>query len=215
MIDISLKDLISCIPDLVNLFLSGFIFVSIYNWLQNKNVDVSIITVWSLFISILIKTFYSMLHSMFYINYNFNEYIKIIIYVLTGAILPFIIVIIQNCKPVRIILSTVNHKSINGDVFDDIIDYNKKTMLQVYLKDSDIYYIGTFEYREEKGLDSYIVLIDYASLDKRTANVIFNPGENGLKSTVALNLRDIDRIELIYEEDSEVWQRLSGNQSKL
>ena len=62
MIKINLKDLITIMPDVINLFLSGFIFVCTYNWL-NKKTDTSILTVWSLFISILIKSFYATLHN--------------------------------------------------------------------------------------------------------------------------------------------------------
>lgn len=136
------------------------------------------------------------------------------IYVLTGTILPFIITIIQKSKYVRTVLLKTNNKSINSDIFDDIIDYNKKTMLQIYLKNSDVFYIGTFKFREEHRLESYLVLIDYASLNKITSKVVFKPNENNLKSSVAINLRDIERIELIYENDSEVWERLSGEENK-
>ena len=102
----------------------------------------------------------------------------------------------------------LNHKSIHEDIFDDIIDYNKKTILQVYIKNSSVMYIGTFKVREEKGSESYIALIDYAAMDVNTRNVIFNPNKKNLNSSVIINLRDVERIEVIYAKDSDLWNYL-------
>lgn len=42
--------------------------------------------------------------------------------------------------------------------------------------------------------------------------MIYDPDIANQKSTVAINLKDIERIEIIYEDDSDVWERLSrGN----
>lgn len=70
-------------------------------------------------------------------------------------------------------------------------------------------YIGTFKFLEENGLDSYIVLIDYASFDKQTKAVSFEPDKHNLHSVAVVNLRDIERIEIIYSENSEVWKRIT------
>lgn len=210
MITITLHELMNIIPELVNLFLSGFIFMTIYSWFINKELDISTVAIWSLFISTLIKTFYSAVHSVVLTSYDINDYLKVLVYVITGTFLPFIIIFIKNSKLISFILFKADNKSINSDIFDDIIDYHKNTLLQIYLKNSDVMYIGTFKFREEKGLDSYIVLINYASLDKNTKEVIFNPTDNGLQSVVAINLRDTERIELSYDHDSDVWKRLSG-----
>lgn len=83
-------------------------------------------------------------------------------------------------------------------------------MLQVYLKSSDVYYIGKFCYREEKGLDSWLVLIDYISINKKTNEEIYNPEEANLKSTVMINLRDIERVEFIYDDNSKTWKKIKG-----
>ena len=198
------------IPELVNLFLPGFIFMTIYSWFINKELDISTVVMWSLFISTLIKTFYSAVHGVILTSYDINDYLKVLIYVITGTFLPFIIIFIKNSKLISFILFKADNKSINSDIFDDIIDYHKNTLLQIYLKNSNVMYIGTFKLREEKGLDSYIVLINYASLDKNTKEVIFNPTDNGLQSAVAINLRDIERIELSYEHDSDAWKWLIG-----
>lgn len=40
---------------------------------------------------------------------------------------------------------------------------------------------------------------------------IFNPAAGGLNSSITFNLSNVERIEIIYEKDSEVWRRLFGN----
>ena len=109
-----------------------------------------------------------------------------------------------------------NNKSINSDIFNDIIDYDKQTMMRVYIKNSPIMYIGTFKIREEKGIDSYIVLINYASIDTTVdkKRIVFNPEEHNLKSSVVINLHDVERIELVYEKDSKILKRLGLDNAK-
>ncbi len=63
--------------------------------------------------------------------------------------------------------------------------------------------------REEKDLDSWIILTDYCRINKETINVIFDPDDEGLKSTVAINLHNIEYIEIMYENDSNVWKRIN------
>jgi hypothetical protein len=206
---IDLYELIKLIPELLNLFLSGFICITIFNWLANKKMEFSTMTLWSVFTSILIKSCCSLIHSFCLTSIVFSEYSKIIIYVLIGCILPFIAILLCKNSYLQKILYKISSKSVCANIFDDVLDYKKRTTLQVYLKDSNIMYIGTFKFLEENGLDSYIVLIDYASFDKQTKAVIFEPDKHNLHSVAVVNLRDIERIEIIYSENSEVWKRIT------
>lgn len=83
-------------------------------------------------------------------------------------------------------------------------------MMSVYLKSSDIYYIGRFVYREEKGNDSWICLADYGTLDKQSNKIIYDPEEADVKSSVVIPLSNVERIEIVYENDSNVWKRIDG-----
>lgn len=210
MIEINIKDLIPIMSDLINLFLSGFIFMYAYNWINNKKIDTSILAICSLFISTLIRSFYSAIHIFVLPNIKIHDAIKIIVYSFTGFLFAVLLTYLKKLKVFRQILYQINNKSINDDIFDDIIDYDKKTMMNIYLKSSDVYYIGRFSFREENGNDSWISLVEYYSMDKKTNNPIFNPKAGGLNSSVAINLKDVERIEIIYEKDSETWERLIG-----
>lgn len=211
MISINIKDLIYIIPDLINLFLSGFIFMTMYNWLNHKEMNISLITIWSLFISILVKSICSIVHTFIFVNVNFSDSTKILIYSSIGLFLAIIITWLRNINPLRMVLYKVNNKSLNDDIFDDVIDYDKRTNMMIYLRNSPLLYIGRFLYREEKGIDSYIALIDYACLSTKDGQVIFDPDKSDMLSTVVINLKDVERIQLQYEKDSAVWERFCKN----
>lgn len=196
----NLSILIDIIPELINLFLPGFIFMCVYTKIFDKQIDISLITIWSLFISNLFETFYCFCHDLFFQSYSFNESTKIFIYIIASLTLPFVIKFLYKKLSFKI-----NHETTNKNIFDDVIDFNKKTMMKVYLKGLNCFYLGTFSMLGESGKDPYISLINYALLDKDTCNVIYKQET----SSVVFNLNDVERIELIYEDDSKVWELLN------
>lgn len=198
------------VPDLINLFLSGFIFMSTYNWLNNREINISTLTIWSLFISYIVKSVFTTFHTFILPQITFPLSLRILIYSFSGLILAFICALIKRTKAIQRLLYMTANKSINTDIFDDVIDYDKPTMMAVYIKSSNIYYVGKFCAREENGLNSWLILIDYCSAYKDTDAIKYDPEIDNRKTTVAINLKDIERMELIYEPDSEVWKRLKG-----
>lgn len=197
------------IPDLVNLFLSGFIFMTTFNWLNNRKMNVSILTVWSLFISILVQAICSFVHSAVFKQISFNNPAKILIYSSIGFTVALLFTYLRSTKLIQQLIYFVNNKSINDDIFDDVIDYEKRTMMVIYLKSSDIYYLGRFALREEKGLNSWILLVDYYRLDKTKNDVIYDPDKDQMHSSVLINLNDVESIHIIYEKDSKTWKRFT------
>ena len=209
---ISIKDLIYIIPDLLELFLSGFVFMTFFTWLNNKKIELSTVILWSLFISFIIKSFWSTIHLFILNNMAFTSGAKTLVYLFTGIFMSLICTYSKNkSELLRILLYFSSNKSVNDDIFDEIIDYEEPTMLQIYIKASNIFYIGKFCVREEKGLDSWIVIVNYFSVDRTNNEVVYNPDDGNLKSVAMISLKDIERIEVIYENDSRVWKKLTGN----
>lgn len=204
---IDLHELIYMIPDLINLFLPGFIFMFLYNWIIRTEMESYIIGLWSLFLSCFIKVLCSAIHSFVMTNIDFNESLKIIIYVVVAVILSFFTVRIQNSKYVEQFLDKTTNKTVNIDILDDVVDVHKRNMMIVYLKDSEYYFIGALRLHEEKGKDSYIVLIEYALYDKNNDELICDYSETN--STVVINLQDIEYFQILYEDDSEKWKWLN------
>lgn len=178
-----------------------------YNWFNNKKTDISILTIWSLFISALIKSFYSVIHIFLLSSINIPDAIKVVVYSLTGLLLALLFTSLKKVKIFNRLLYEVNNKSINDDIFDDVIDYDKRTMMKIYIKSSDVYYIGRFFFREENVINSWISLVEYYCVDKKTNNKLFDPEAGGLCSSVVINLKEVERIEIIYEKDSKVWEK--------
>ena len=54
----------------------------------------------------------------------------------------------------------------------------------------------------------YYVTEEGRLFNKITNEEIFNP-EDDFKSSVLINLSNVERMELIYEDDSETWKRLT------
>lgn len=185
--------------------------MTIFIWLTNLQIETYLIGIWSLIVNALIKLFYSALHNFVFINYNFPEVIKHTIYVLSAIVFPFIIVKILNYDFVKRLLNKYSGKTIHKDIFEDIIDYNKRTLMVVYLKDSNVYYAGTFKVKEENGLNSYITLINYTIKDKSNNDTIIDTELLELKSSIVFNLQDVEHIQIIYEDDSKVWCWLNEN----
>lgn len=191
----------------MELFLPGYIFMLLFLWLNSRKLDLTIIALWSMFISYIIQSIWSIIYQFIFTQFIITSELKIIIYIITAIVMCLILTYIKNNNIIFQKLLYKSHKTGNDDIFDDVIDYDSPTMMCVYMK-SNILYIGKFLIREEKGLNSWITLINYSSVDKDTKEKIFDPDEENLKSVVALNLKDIERIELIYEDESKVWHNL-------
>ena len=155
--------------------------------------------------SFLIKSFYTSLHLFICKEIIIVESIKIIIYALTGVFLAFICTCTKKSKRIQKFLFFIYNKSINDNVFNDLIDFKKPTNIKIYLKSSDYFYKGKFCYLEEKGLDSWIVLKNYIKSNK---SVNSDP-EEIVNSAVVINLRNIDNMEFYYENGSDVWEKMN------
>ena len=84
MIFISIKDLLPLVPDLIDLSLSGLLFLLVYGWLNAKKYDMSLLIIWSLFISYIIKAFYEAM------PFKLNAVTVSFIYIITGILLAII-----------------------------------------------------------------------------------------------------------------------------
>jgi len=166
----------------------------------------SIIVLWGFFISFVIRLVYQVGHLFILPSVDFPASVKILIFIATGAISPLILVWLRKRKIFDWLLNKINNKSINDDVWDVILDYNDPPMPKVYVKGADILYIGRFAAREENGLNSWIVITDYIRANKEN-KLQYNPEEHNQKSMIALNMRDIERVELVYSQDSKIWKK--------
>lgn len=107
---------------------------------------------------------------------------------------------ISEIKFVNRILLHINNKSLHDDIWQDIIDYRNGTTLRFIC--GDTIYIGTLVIHEERGNDSWFVLDDYIVEEK---NSKYKAEDMNFRSRIAINLRDVDRVELYYGDKKESW----------
>ena len=205
-----LQDLLSIIPELINLFLPGFACMNILYWIKNKNVEgnMSTIMLWSLFVTASIRAVCSLVHLVVLPTFNFPEAFKLICYLLIGMILPFVWNKISTSKALEWFLHKTTDKSIHDDIFDNLFDYTKyPLMIHIYLKNAGGYYVGQYITKKEKGSDSWIAITDYRLVNRKEKIVTDSVG-CGERSVAMVQLSDIDRIELVYGEKSPTWKRI-------
>ena len=195
------------------MFLAGFVFVTIFNWLTSLKLELYLIGIWSLFVNAFIKNAFSVLHSFVLKKLDFNENVKVVIYVISAIVTAILLAKLYNSNWTRRKLSRIGKKTFGNNIFRDIVDFDKKTIFIIYLKDSNFFYCGTFKYMDENGSDSYIALIDYSVFSYADDELIRD--NSGNKMTIVFCLQDVEHIELLYEDDSDVWKMLgSGDEKK-
>lgn len=200
--------------DIIELFLAGYIFITVFNWLTSTKMELYVAGIWSLLINKMITTFFGGLHSIFFVEVDFDENIKVVIYVLFALCSAILVSIAFNSVLVKRILGAVCKRTFGNNAFKDAIDFKKRTMMLVYLKDSKQFYGGIFKLMDERGAESYIVLTNYCVYGREDNQVIRDCSKS--KMSIIFTLREIEYIEVLYEEDSAVlkWLVCGNEQSK-
>lgn len=186
-------------------FISGFIFLKTLCFLNAKdNYDSSFFAIWSVVVSFIITSIVKTLDALILPQYEFLPWTEILVCILIGVFAAFVIYWLMNNKHLARLLNKTTRKSINSDIWRDIIDYDLGTILKVFLKNQPIIYIGKLMTHEEKGLDSWFVLKDYICLytDKDEE---FDSSSCPQPTVAAINLNEVERIELLYCEDTDIF----------
>lgn len=118
--------------------------------------------------------------------------------VLLGTVLALVIACIFSAKWFSKISIKIFHKTLNDDIWMDVLDFKEGSNLKVYLKDKDYYVIGHHKNHEEKGNDSWLALSAFGKYSKETNKAC--DGENLYhdKENVIYTVRfsDIEHIEI-------------------
>ncbi len=165
------------LPYILEYFIPGFIFLRTFQLLTSrKSSDYQLIL--SVVISYILKAICSVGHNYIFVSTSFSWDWRVIILSSFAFILSIIFVIVSETDFMQEILLKINHKSIHDDIWQD-----------------DITYIGILVTHEEKGNDSWFVIKDYIV---ESANEEYSSSDIPYKSRLALNLRNVKRIELLY-----------------
>lgn len=162
-------------------------------------------TVWSVVISYIIKSFVDLCDSIIIPDSQMNASTTIIVCIIVSIILAIICSKMFDNKKLRSVLNFINHKSVNSDIWRDIVDYDNGTTLKIFLKNG-ITYIGVLIIHEENGKDSWFALKGHcATYPDGTEFNSCALADTDIISTVAIQLSNVDRIELYYNKDTKIF----------
>lgn len=181
-------------PIILEYFVPGFIFVSIFQYFtsrnsSNHNIIISVIT------GCILKALMALSHVYILKNKSFSWSERVIILVIFAIILAIILAIISECKFVNTLFMKINYKSIHNDIWQDTIDYENGTTLKMTC--NDVVYTGILVAHEENGNDSWFVLEEYMVEEDDGK---YNSNDIPYKCRLAINLKTVNRLELFYGE---------------
>lgn len=122
--------------------------------------------------------------------------------IILGIIFVSIIVILSQWKHFRKLTVKLFHKTLNDDIWRDVLDLEHGSNLKVYLKNQDYYIIGHHKNHEENGNDSWLALSSFGKYDKKTNNNYKNEPnftenkEANKYRIITVRFSDIEHIEI-------------------
>lgn len=201
-----IKDIISVLPLLVIYILPGYIFISIKDFITNKDLnkdESKNVILKSIGISYILIN----IESVIYINL-FGKKIDISDphIIISTAFISFIVSYIYS----RFVLSELCDKTLKilkinrtfkTDALSDIVDFKLGMWIRVFLTADQVIYQGKIRRFERITDSNYFIVLSNFSLTGYSGEEFENK-EGSDTSWVAINLKDNYRIELYYSPDS-------------
>lgn len=195
----SLFALINSIPQLMQYFVSGYVFLVIFTNLTSVKAEEKIRFILSCIISYINVTLISVTNELFIHNRYLEEPL-----IVSG--LAIILSTITSITWAKLYSSRFFHdfmirhfnKSQNEDIWRDIIDFDNGSLLKVYVKGYPYYIVGKYKSHEEKGDKSWFVLSGFSKLDRETNLNYKNEPDFSLRVDVLITIRlcEVEHIEI-------------------
>lgn len=140
-----------------------------------------------------------------------NKFYLFIILVASGILAVIYMNIIERNWLVKIFSKLNFYKGIRLDIISEIIDCKLGVKIRIYIKAEKVIYTGKLiRYDNEvENMHRYMVLSEYCCYSYDGDILEDNYGD--CTQCALLNIANVDRIELIYEEDSEKIKRLKNS----
>ncbi len=180
----------------------GYFTIILFSFSLSKKIDNKNILIFSCVISYCLLSIVSLIRIKIFRNFPNTAIVNSALSILLGFIIVCIIVILSQRKFFRKLTVKLFHKTLNDDIWRDVLDLEKGSNLKVYLKDKDYYIVGHHKNHEEKGNDSWLALSGFAKYDKTTNKKCENEpsylGQNNILITVRFS--DIEHIEIFNQK---------------
>lgn len=185
-------------PLILQYIVPGYISIVILNFALSKKLDVKNTLISSCVVSYLLLSLVSLIRVKWFKWIPNTAISNSGLSILIGIIFVCIIAVLSQRKWFRKITVKLFHKTLNNDIWRDILDLENGSNLKVYLKDKNYYIIGHLKNYEETGIDSWIALSAFAKFDT-TLNRPLENEPNYLENNnifITVRFSDIEHIEI-------------------
>lgn len=173
-------------------FIPGYIFIVVFMYFTSHKISSPFL--WqSIAISYILQALFSVVHNILFTDIIFSWGTQVLILTIISAILSVITIFISESKLIKKWLTKINHKTIHEDIWLDVVDYTGTTVRCIC--NDNVMYCGTLTLHEEKGVDSWFILEDYIIEENGKT---YDSNGVSFSSKLAVNLRNVKRIELYY-----------------
>ncbi len=192
------KDILDNLPLILQYIIPGYLTIKWFEFVLSKKTESRNLLIFSCAISYCLLSLTSLLRIKWIRNIPDTAFINSALCVILGLIIVSIIAILSQQKWFKKITVKFFHKTLNDDIWRDVLDLENGSNLKVYLKDKDYYLIGHHKNHEEKGNDSWLALSGFAKFDRETnTNYKSEPNYiNNEKIIITVRFSDIEHIEI-------------------
>lgn len=197
----NIKEFVAYLPEILIYIVSGFLFIKVFYFINYKNTDTNItyILVSSISIGFIIKYSFDLINIKKYLNVQLYYLILCAI----SVVMSFIVSFIYNSQMYANILKWFKvNRTINKDIWDDIIDKKYPTFVKMQMKSDKNYYYGQVKLVEENNKNPYIVLFEYQCFNSE--GVLLADYSNDGTYQILLDTKEAISIELIYNDESDL-----------
>lgn len=200
-----LKKILDNLPLLLQYFVPGYLSIKWLGFTLSKKIDTKNELIFSCVTSYCFLSLISLIRIKCFQNIPNTAIVNSALAIIVGIAISSLITILSQNKRFRKLTVKLFHKTLNDDIWRDVLDLEHGSNLKVYLRDKDYYIIGHHKNHEEKGDDSWLALSGFAKFDKETnKNYKEEPGYiDNQNVIIALKFSDIEHIEIFNSDQKE------------
>lgn len=192
------KAIIEFLPHIVLYVVPGYIFLWVYAFMFSKNIEEDKHAIVK---SIVLSFFIITLFRSMGFEVDFSPWIvlSLIVVAMLGG---FLYCKVCSCNKIyRLFMRTGINKSLHGNMWNDLVDLEHGLWLRVYLSNEKVIYLGKLKRYEETTTDKTLLILSSFITYKYNSDEMENYKDSPEKM-VAINTKDISRIELFYDKKS-------------
>lgn len=189
-----MKEVIEFLPALFINIVPGYLTLWVFSFFSSRDLNKDNHLVFkSLIISFLLNNFIDIIYAS-------NGYIRdFIIPVILAILTGFILSIVSKSTLWNKILVKISNKTTHKNIWADNIDFKQGDWVRVYIPSGNIHYLGMLREYELTNKDNYfLALSNYTSVNTSTGKILEDYKESSC-NMVVVNIKDINRIELVRE----------------